>query len=97
MRDADAAQLLSAENSSAVTGRAGIQLQLDGSGLTPRAVVGSLNGSGKVTLEKGRFAALDPKAFAAAIRSVDQGLPLDASRIRDVVMRALGSGAACRP
>ncbi len=81
-----------AENSSAVTGRAGIELQLEGSGRTPRALIGSLNGSGKATLEKGVIAALDPKAFAAAIRSVDQGLPLDASRIRDVVTRALEVG-----
>jgi large subunit ribosomal protein L24 len=92
LRDAAATQIMAAENSSPFTGRAGIQLQLEGSGLTPRALVGSLNGSGKITLEKGVIAALDPKAFAAAIRSVDQGLPLDASRIRDVVMRALEAG-----
>jgi large subunit ribosomal protein L24 len=92
LRDAAATQIMTAENSPPVTGRAGIQLQLEGAGLTLRALVGSLNGSGKVTLEKGVIAALDPKAFAAAIRSVDQGLPLDASRIRDVVMRALEAG-----
>lgn len=92
LRDADAAQLLGAQNASAVSGRAGLQLQFEGSGLSPRAMVGSLNGSGRITLDKGRVAALDPKAFAAAIRSVDQGLPLDASRIRDVVTRALDAG-----
>jgi large subunit ribosomal protein L24 len=92
LQDAAATQIVVGENSSAVTGRAGLQLQLEGAGLTPRALVGSLNGSGKVTLEKGVIAALDPKAFAAAIRSVDQGLPLDASRIREVVTRALEAG-----
>ncbi len=92
LRDADAAQLLGAQNASAVSGRAGLQLQFEGSGLSPRAMIGSLNGSGRITLDKGRVAALDPKAFAAAIRSVDQGLPLDASRIRDVVTRALDAG-----
>lgn len=92
LRDADAAQLLGAQNASAVSGRAGLQLQFEGSGLSPRAMIGSLSGSGKITLDKGRVAALDPKAFAAAMRSVDQGLPLDASRIRDVVTRALDAG-----
>ncbi|MET0445160.1 MAG: AsmA-like C-terminal region-containing protein, partial [Pseudorhodoplanes sp.] len=92
LRDADAAQMLGPDNASALTGRVGLQLQFDGAGLSPRALIGSLNGSGKVTLDKGRVAALDPRAFAAAIRSVDQGLPLDASRIRDVVTRALDAG-----
>lgn len=92
LRDADAAQMLAPENAASLTGRVGLQLQFDGSGLSPRALIGSLNGSGKITLDKGRVAALDPKAFAAAIRSVDQGLPLDASRIRDVVTRALDAG-----
>jgi large subunit ribosomal protein L24 len=92
LRDADVSQVLSPENATALTGRAGLQLQFEGAGLSPRALIGSLHGGGKITLDKSRVAALDPKAFAAVIRSVDQGLPLDASRIRDVVTRALEQG-----
>jgi hypothetical protein len=36
---------------------------------------------------------VDPLAFAAVIRSVDEGLPLDATRIRDRMEVALGNGA----
>jgi large subunit ribosomal protein L24 len=92
LRDADVSQMLSPENAAALAGRAGLQLQFEGAGLSPRALAGSLHGGGKITFDKGRIASLDPKAFAAAIRSVDQGLALDASRIRDVVTRALEGG-----
>ena len=36
---------------------------------------------------------VDPSAFAAVIRSVDDGLPIDAARIRDRMEAALGNGA----
>jgi large subunit ribosomal protein L24 len=46
-----------------------------------------------LTLEKARVASLDPNAFSAVTRSVDQGLPLDAQRIRSVVTRSLEGGS----
>ena len=92
LRDAEASQILTPEHATALSGRLGLQMQFEGAGLSPRALVGSLNGSGKLTLEKASITALDPKAFAAAMRSVDQGLPLEVSRIQEVVLRSLEKG-----
>jgi large subunit ribosomal protein L24 len=95
--DADATQLLFGEGAAPLTGQAALQLQFEGAGRTPRALVGSLHGSGTLTLQHARIAALDPKAFAAAMQSVDQGLPIDAQRIRDVAGRALDAGPLAMP
>ena len=56
------------------------------------ALIGSLQGSGKIALADAQFAGLDPRAFDAVTRAVDQGLPIDAPRISDVVSKALDSG-----
>jgi large subunit ribosomal protein L24 len=60
--------------------------------MSPVALVGSLAGSGSFTLENARAARLDPAAFDAVIRAVDQGLPIDAIRVRDRMDGALASG-----
>jgi hypothetical protein len=65
---------------------------LEGTGLSPVALVGSLHGSGKVTLADAELAALDPRAFDAVTRAVDQGLTVEPDHISDVVGRALDSG-----
>jgi len=90
--NAEARQWLTGQSIAASAGRIGTRLDFEGTGLSPKALVGSLNGTGIVTLDQVQLSALDPKAFAAATRSVDQGLPLDASRIREVVTRAFESG-----
>ncbi len=59
--------------------------------MSPVALVGSLDGGGTFTLEGGRLARLDPAAFDAVIRAVDQGLPIDANRVRDRVETALAN------
>jgi large subunit ribosomal protein L24 len=56
------------------------------------ALVGSLKGSGKITLSDAQLAGLDPRAFDAVTRAIDQGLSIDAERISDVVSKALQSG-----
>jgi len=55
------------------------------------ALVGSLDGGGTFTLENGRLARLDAAAFDAVIRAVDQGLPIDAIRVRDRMDAALAN------
>lgn len=90
--DADATQLLFGDGAAPLTGQAGLTLRFEGQGRTPRALVGSLNGSGTLTLQHARIAALDPKVFATAMHSVDQGLPIDAPRVRDIAGRALDAG-----
>jgi large subunit ribosomal protein L24 len=57
-------------------------------------VIGSLDGAGKFKLQDGSIRHLDPTAFEAVIRSVDQGLPIDATRIGDRMEQALAKGVA---
>ena len=94
IKGADAAQLVFGGGAApALNGRANLNLQFEGGGLSPRAMIGSLNGSGVLTLEKARLSSMDPLAFSIVTRSVDQGLPLDAQRVREVVSRSLEAGS----
>jgi large subunit ribosomal protein L24 len=61
------------------------------------ALIGSLKGQGTFTLQDGRITRLDPAAFDAIIRNVDQGLPIDATRIRDRMELALVNGGLSIP
>ena len=89
---ADAATLLPAGARPPVTGSLGLSAEVEGTGLSPVALIGSLQGSGKIALADAQFAGLDPRAFDAVTRAVDQGLAIDAVRISDVVSKALESG-----
>jgi large subunit ribosomal protein L24 len=89
---ADAASLLPSGARPPVTGSLGFSADVEGAGLSPVALIGSLQGSGKITLGDAQFAGLDPRAFDAVTRAVDQGLAIDAVRISDVVSKALDSG-----
>ena len=89
---ADIAPLLPAAARPPVGGALDVSLALAGEGLSPVALIGSLNGSGKIALANAAFAGLDPRAFDAVTRAIDQGLTVDASRIADVVRKALDSG-----
>jgi AsmA-like C-terminal region len=60
--------------------------------MSPVALVGSLGGSGNFTLENARLARLDPVAFDAIVRAVEQGLPIEATRVRDRTDAALTRG-----
>jgi large subunit ribosomal protein L24 len=77
---------------SAVTGRLTLQAEVEGAGLSPAAFIGSLAGTGTVTLENAQLAGLNPRAFDAVIRAVDLGIPTDTNRIRDFVATALDNG-----
>jgi AsmA family/AsmA-like C-terminal region len=87
---ANAAELLPGEGS--LSGRLTLDVTAEGTGRSPVALVGSLAGSGSFTLENARAARLDPAAFDTVIRAVDQGLPIDAIRVRDRMDAALASG-----
>lgn len=89
----DAGLLVPGSSRPPVSGRANLNIELDGAGRSPKALMGSLSGAGTFTLADARIEGFDPKAFAAAMRAVDQGLPLDGIRIRDVVLPALDGGA----
>jgi uncharacterized protein involved in outer membrane biogenesis len=88
---ANAAELLPGDG--VVSGRLSFVLAAEGAGMSAGALVGSLSGSGSFTLENGRVARLDPRAFQAVMRAVDQGLPIDANRVKDKMQLALAAGA----
>lgn len=88
----DAATLLRSAARPPIVGTLGLSVEAEGTGLSPVALVGSLHGAGKITLSDAEFAGLDPHAFDAVTRAVDQGLPVEADRISGVVRRALDSG-----
>ena len=92
---ANAAELLPGDG--AISGRLRAQLSVQGTGMSAVALIGSLEGSGNFTLEDGKLARLDPRAFEAVIHAVDQGLPIDANRLRERTDSALASGALALP
>ena len=60
--------------------------------MSPIALIGALEGRGRITLTNGRLARLNPAAFDVVISAVDQGMPIDAGRVRDKMDSALASG-----
>ena len=76
-----------------LSGRLTAAIELKGTGRSPVALIGALKGGGTFTLQDGRIQRLDPAAFEAVIRSVDQGLPIDTARITDKTEQALAVGA----
>jgi len=97
VQNADAAALLGDDGRPAIAGRLGLEAEFEGSGLSPASLIGSLKGSGLITLEDAQIANLDPKAFAAAARAADQSAALDVAKIRDVVAAVLDGGALALP
>jgi large subunit ribosomal protein L24 len=89
---ADAATLLGAGARPPVGGSLTFSAEADGAGMSPAALIGSLQGTGKVTLSDAQFAGLDPLAFDTVTRAVDQGMAIDAARISELVNKALESG-----
>jgi large subunit ribosomal protein L24 len=97
LEGADAAILIRGAWRPPVSGRIRVRLEVDGSGSTPNDLIGSLAGSGSVSLDGARIAGLDPGAFTAASDAVDQGLAIDPRKIRDVVATALDAGSLAVP
>jgi large subunit ribosomal protein L24 len=92
LANANAASLLGSGARPPIAGSFGLSAELDGTGLSPVALIGSLQGSANVTLSDAQLAGLDPRAFDAVTHAVDQGLSIDAARIGEVVRKGLDSG-----
>src|SRR5262249_50699860 len=92
---ANAAELLPGDG--VLSGKLTVDLSTEGSGMSAVALMGSLAGNGTFKLESGRIVRLDPGAFETVTRAVDQGLPIDAVRIRDRMEAALASGVLTVP
>ena len=76
-----------------ISGRLNLEAEIEGRGRSPVALIGSLQGKGTFSIEDGKLAQLDPSAFEAVIRSVDEGLPIEGRRIRERMEAALAGGA----
>jgi large subunit ribosomal protein L24 len=94
---ADAMAIWPGEGRSAVSGRLGLSAELEGNGLSPASLVGSLTGAGTIALEDAQIAGLDPRAFGAAVSAADKGMAIDTPRIRDIVATMLDGGALVVP
>ena len=90
LADANAAELLPGDG--LVSGRLTLDVAAEGTGMSAVALIGSLEGGGTFALDNGRVVRLDPAAFDTVIRAVDQGLPIDATRVRDRMDAALARG-----
>jgi large subunit ribosomal protein L24 len=75
-----------------VSGLLDLTADVEGTGLSPVALVGSLKGSAKIKLADGQIAGLDPHIFDAVNSAVDQGLNIDNGRISDFVNKSLEKG-----
>jgi large subunit ribosomal protein L24 len=93
LKGVDATILQPAATRPPVTGRLDLDAEVEGAGLSPSALIGSLDGSGTLSLNGAQFASLDPRAFEAVIRAADQGLPVDGIRIKDFMSKALDRGS----
>jgi large subunit ribosomal protein L24 len=89
----DAAELLGGGARAPLSGKLTADLDLAGSGRSPIALVGSLEGHGTFSLRDGGVARFDPAAFDIVTRAVDQGLPIDATRIGNRMEVALAISA----
>jgi AsmA family/AsmA-like C-terminal region len=89
---ADIAALFSGDRPP-MSGKLSMDAEIEGRGRSPVALIGSLQGKGSFSIEDGRLAQLDPSAFDTVIRSVDQGMPIEATRIKERVEAALARGA----
>src|SRR5262249_51152361 len=58
-----------------LSGRLTIDVDVEGTGRSPIAVIGALHGGGSFTVQDAHMLRVDPAAFEAVIRNVDQGLP----------------------
>jgi large subunit ribosomal protein L24 len=90
LTDADAAELLPVDGK--ISGRLALDIAAEGTGMSPLALIGALQGRGRITLTNGRLARFNPAAFEIVISAADRGMPIDATRVTERVDSALASG-----
>src|SRR5262249_9562036 len=85
--------LVPGTNRPTLTGRVTLQVEADGTGLSPATLVGAMTGGGSATLTGGEIAGLHPQAFHAAVRGSAPGGALDAPKLRHLTEAALDRGS----
>jgi large subunit ribosomal protein L24 len=93
LAEVDTVELLGGGARAPLSGKLTADLVLAGTGRSPIALIGSLKGEGTYALRDGSIARLDPAAFDIVTRAVDQGLPIDVTRIGARMEAALAIGA----
>jgi uncharacterized protein involved in outer membrane biogenesis len=94
LADIDAAEVFGGGGTRApLSGKLTADLALAGTGRSPIALIGSLKGEGTLALRDGNITRFDPTAFDVVTRAVDQGLPIDVTRVGDRMEIALAIGA----
>ncbi len=93
---ANAATII-ASKKNALDGLLTVKLQADGMGLSPASLIGSVHGTGAVTLANAQVAGIDPAAFDAAIHATDQSGSIETAKIRTAESAAMESGRLAVP
>ena len=89
LTDAELGAIFPSADRPATAGRMALQAEVEGSGRSPAAFIGSLAGFGTVMLERAQLVGLNPHVFGAVTRAVELGIPTEGSRIREFVTGAL--------
>jgi AsmA-like C-terminal region len=97
LANADATAVIRGAAQPPVIGRLSSKFDVEGAGTNPAALVGSLSGSGSVTLEAAQIVGLDPKAIEVAVRAFERGTPIAPARIGDIVGRVMDAGSLTMP
>ncbi|MDB5597967.1 MAG: alpha-isopropylmalate/homocitrate synthase AsmA [Xanthobacteraceae bacterium] len=97
LRDVEVAALLPSASPPAVNGRLDLRVEVDGTGRSPMALIGSLFGSGTAALDRAQFDGIDPKAFDTVSLAVDRGLAIEPAKVRDAVSAVFAKGKLAMP
>jgi large subunit ribosomal protein L24 len=92
LTNADLAALLPRAAAGRASGRVTLTFDASGTGLSPAALIGALQGQGTASVDNLLLAGLDPNAIDAAAKAAERGVSLDGVRIGDIVRSALDDG-----
>ncbi len=91
----DLAQIAFGHDKPPASGGVSLAMEVEGTGLSPAALIGALQGRGTLTFDHVQVAGLDPKAINAAIRASERGLAPE--RLSAYLGRALDAGHLAVP
>ena len=94
LTNADMPVLLAGALRAPAVGRVSLEVDLEGQGLSPASLAGSVMGSGTVTAENVEVSGLDPRAVDAVITALefDRGLASNPGRVTQIANGGLDAG-----
>jgi tetratricopeptide (TPR) repeat protein len=93
IQSADLSMLFPGNVQPPLSGAMTAAIDLEGSGRSPTALVGSLSGGGSFALRDGGISAFDVAALGTVIRSMDHRPLVESTRIAEEIERALDGGS----